>query len=141
MIGDQILHFFGIFFTIRLEFFKSLFFMVHNPSKNNDFLPIKKIVKKSQKNVKFDLQVHFNIEIMLSGLNRLFRLWKRRYKREAKQESYFTTHLSPSLYIYLYISTRPLLRSKQIIFFYKLISDILNYSFENKYYLFCYGKS
>ena len=47
--------------------------------KNYDFLPIIKNSKKIQKNVKFGLLVYFDIEIKLSGSDRLFGHRKWRY--------------------------------------------------------------
>jgi hypothetical protein len=40
-------------------------------SKNDSFLPIKKIANEFQK-IKFDLLIYFDMEIRLSGLDRSF---------------------------------------------------------------------
>ena len=68
--------------------------IVSGPSKNSDFVPIKivKNSKKIPKNIKFGLQAHFNMEIMLSGSDWLFELWKRKYNTWD-----IMRHLNPSL--------------------------------------------
>ena len=64
MLGDQILHF--------LEFFYYLLRCVQKLVKFRplNFVPILINSKKIQKNVKFDLETHFIVEIMLNGLDR-----------------------------------------------------------------------
>ena len=73
MLGDQILYFFGNFLLFFRFIENRCFFMVQiclkisdNKSKNSK--------KKFQKNVEFGLQAYFNMEIMLSDSDRLFRL-------------------------------------------------------------------
>ena len=62
--------FFGIFLLFIKYLTKSLY------SDRWIFVPILINSKKIQKNVKFDLQAHFNISNKLNGLDRLFGLWK-----------------------------------------------------------------
>ena len=74
MLGDQILHYFDFFLLFIKYFTKLLFFSGPGLSKNSNFVKYLINSKKIQKNVKFDLQAYFNIEIMLNGLDRLFGL-------------------------------------------------------------------
>ena len=64
------------FFGILLLFIKYLTKSLY--SDRWIFVPILINSKKIQKNVKFDLQAHFNISIKLNGLDRLFELCKHR---------------------------------------------------------------
>ena len=77
MLRDQILHFFEIFdYFFRIfenPCFLALFYYFFI-IKIRDFQKSFKNSKKISKNVKFGLQAHFNMEIMLSGLDRLFGL-------------------------------------------------------------------
>ena len=60
-----------------MKYFTKLLFLDNSePLKNNSFVKylIIIIVKKIQKNLKFDLEAHFNVETMLNGLDRLFGL-------------------------------------------------------------------
>ena len=61
------------FFTNFLDRYK---ITVFGRSRNSGFVPILKHSKKFPKNIKFGLQAHFNMEIMLNGSDRLFELWK-----------------------------------------------------------------
>ena len=66
MLADQILHF--------SEFFLGLFRWVQKFNGLNIAIFVKYLInsKKIQKNVKFGLQEHFNIEITSNGSDRLF---------------------------------------------------------------------
>ena len=66
---------FFLFFLRWVE--KSLFF---ERSKNNNFVSILKNSKKISKIIKFHHQTYFSINIMLSGSDQHFKLWKWRYK-------------------------------------------------------------
>ena len=59
--------------------------------------------KKIQKNIKFDLQGYFNIEIMFNGSDRSFGLLICRYDVEARELWCFHKHRSSTLYIYIYL--------------------------------------
>ena len=69
---------FYIFFKKNLLFIKYftkvLFLDDFGPLKNNSFVKYLMNIKKIQKNVKFDLKTHFNVEVMLNALDRLFGL-------------------------------------------------------------------
>ena len=71
MLGDQILYFFNFFYYFLRYVQKSLFL---DRKKTVILYLSKKISKKIVKNIKFGLQVHFNMEIMLSGSDRVFGL-------------------------------------------------------------------
>ena len=66
------------FVEIFLLFFKigrkPLFLNLFRTIKNSDFEIFRRNIKKFQKNVKFSLQAHFNINILLSGSDQLFGL-------------------------------------------------------------------
>ena len=68
MIADQILHFFA-FFLLFIKIGTKIQW-----SEYSNFIKYLINSKKNSKNVKFDLQAHFNISIMLNSLNRLFEL-------------------------------------------------------------------
>ena len=71
MLRDQILHFFKFFYYF-LRYVQNQYFSENcGPSKISDFVPILKNSKKILKNVKFDLEAHFNVDIMLSSLDLL----------------------------------------------------------------------
>ena len=62
-------------FLLFIKYFTKLLFLDNfGPLKNNSFVKYLINSKKIQKNVKFDLKAHFNIESMLNGLDRLFGL-------------------------------------------------------------------
>ena len=83
--------FFGIFLLFIKYLIKSLY------SDRWIFVPIWINPKKIQKNVKFDLQAHFNISIKLNGLDRLFGLWKCTVSSDVTKKGY---HPIPPLQIY-----------------------------------------
>ena len=56
------------------NFLKSLFFNGAELSKNINFIHILINTRKIPKNIKFDLQAYFNMEIILNGSDRLFGL-------------------------------------------------------------------
>ena len=68
MLADQILHFFEFFLLFIKMGTKIQWF------EYSDFVKYLINSKKIPNNVKFDLQAHFNIFIMLNGLDRLFEL-------------------------------------------------------------------
>ena len=68
MLADQILHFSEFFFGFIQMGTKI------QQSEYSDFVKYLINSKKIQKNVKFDLQAHFNISNKLNGLDRLFGL-------------------------------------------------------------------
>ena len=76
--------FFWIFLLFIKYFTKLLFFSGPELSRNSSFVKYLINSKQIQKNVKFDLQAHFNIKIMLNGLDRLFGLWKSQNRKVAK---------------------------------------------------------
>ena len=86
------------FFTISFGFLKIPVFnnkkIIKKVLKNRDFQKSERDSKKISKNVKFGLQVHFNMKNMLKGSDRLFELWKWRYEREVKHLLYFPKHRS-----------------------------------------------
>ena len=65
-------------FTIFLDIYKITILDDYGPLKTVILYLSKKIVKKFQKYIKFDLQTYFNTEIMLSSSNRLSELKKQR---------------------------------------------------------------
>ena len=66
--------FFGIFLLFIKYFTKLLFLDNSGPLKNNSFVKYLINSKKIQKNIKFGLLAHFNMELMLNGSDRLFEL-------------------------------------------------------------------
>ena len=74
MLSDQILHFFEFFLLFIKYFTKLLLFSGPELSKNSSFVKYLINSKKIQKNIKFGLLAHFNIELMLNGSDRLFEL-------------------------------------------------------------------
>ena len=64
------------FFCLFIKYFtKPLFLDNFGPLKNNSFVKyLIKSKKKLKKNVKFDLEVHFNIDIILNDLDQIFGL-------------------------------------------------------------------
>ena len=72
--GDQILYFLKLFFYYLLMGTKLLFSDSFGVLKNNNFVSILINNKKILKKCKILSQAHFNIEIMLNSLNRLFEL-------------------------------------------------------------------
>ena len=68
---------FFLFFLLIIKYFTKLLFLDNSePLKNNSFVKYLINSKKNKKKCKFDLKAHFTIdrEIMLNGLDRLFRL-------------------------------------------------------------------
>ena len=58
------------FFLLFFKYFTKLLFLDNSgPLKNNSFVKYLINSKKFKKVVKFDLKAHFNIEIMLNGLD------------------------------------------------------------------------
>ena len=90
VLGDQILHFLEFFYYLLSHFENrwsdgSEIFSVFYCSQWICEFQIGLInSKKFPKNVKFSLQVHFNMKNMLSGSDRLFELWKWRFSVEYK---------------------------------------------------------
>ena len=67
-------------FTIFLDLLKIAVFQTNlDHKKTTIFNKSKKIVKKFQKNVKFGLQTHINIENKMNGSDRLLEFWKLKY--------------------------------------------------------------
>ena len=70
------LHFF-LKLLVFIKYFTKLLFLDNFGSlKNNNYVKYLINNKKIQKNIKFDVQAHFNIDIVLNGLDRLFEFWK-----------------------------------------------------------------
>ena len=68
MLGDQILHFLELFYYLLRRVQKLVKFRPLN------FVPILINSKTIPKNVKFDLETHFIVEITSNGLDRQFGL-------------------------------------------------------------------
>ena len=68
MLPGQILHFLKYFYYLLRWVQELIKFRPIN------YVPILINSKKIKKNVKFDLEAHFIVEIMLNGLDRRFRL-------------------------------------------------------------------
>ena len=87
------------FFWIFLLFIKYLTKSLY--SDRWIFVPIWINPKKIQKNVKFDLQAHFNISNNLNGLDRPFGVCKKSVSRGVTKKR--CNRIPPHIYIYIYI--------------------------------------
>ena len=110
MLGDQILHFSEFFYYLLSHFenrWSNGFTVLLSHRWISNFQSGLINSKKIQKNVKFGLQAHINMENKKNGSDRLFEFWNFKFGpcvfRPICYRKHISLSLSLSLYIYIYI--------------------------------------
>ena len=103
VLGDQILHFLEFFYYLLSHFenrWSNGFTIWLSHHRISDFQSGLINSKKFQKNVKFGLQAHFNMENMLSWSDQLFELRKLKNELDVFRPPCYRKHISHSFSLY-----------------------------------------